>query len=338
MRLLLWVMLGAMAVGAIVWLVATRAVHLPDLLSPPRQPSYVTPLPFEDAGEAIVTVSVSLVPGDELSAFAIEGRVTAQFLRVGDHLVCGGKLLAIDGHNVFLYCGDPPLWRAITPADAGMDVIAVERFLDSLGYDTAGAGEPSIPDLDTAIRAFRSDNGYAPGDEFAPGFVVYLPEDSVLADWNVRAGDRVGDGDPLARTVPYATSAAIDLPARFDRPGIVSIGGAEFDVVDRADGATTWSVDGIESLDPSLLSSADAGATAVELRGMYRFEDPLRGWALPLQSVLLSSSSCVIVSDRDSHEAKPVQVVSSSGEHIVVTGLDGLERVVDNPDTYGFSC
>ncbi len=133
---------------------------------------------------------------------------------VGEIVVQGQSLYAIDGEPVLLMYGSTPATRAfVAGMSAGRDVAELNADLASLGYGSGLAGEQFTSATAAAIRSLQAARGASVTGELLVGSVVFEPGPVRVTAVTPTVGDSVMPGQVLtvtstARQVKLALDAA----------------------------------------------------------------------------------------------------------------------------------
>jgi multidrug efflux pump subunit AcrA (membrane-fusion protein) len=161
------------------------------------------------------------------SPYAVINQARGTYTRLpddGDKVECGDVLYRVDDHPVLLLCGTVPAYRDLHTGDVGEDVRQLNQNLSKLGY-AAAAGVDIDPDDNAftwktgkALELLRHDKGVgvtgqrdaavgdivstlsATGSVAAPAQArLNFKSGGLLAQLLANVGDRVAEGQPLAR-------------------------------------------------------------------------------------------------------------------------------------------
>jgi hypothetical protein len=126
---------------------------------------------------------------------------------VGDRVDCGGVLYRVDDRPVLLLCGTVPAYRALHQADAGQDVLQLNRNLH-----VRGAGDAFTTKTEKALEAFQRRKGVQVSGSLALGDAVFLPEAVRIAKVTGQLGGSAGPGAQALN----ATSGTLQVQVNLD--------------------------------------------------------------------------------------------------------------------------
>lgn len=127
------------------------------------------------------------------------GVVTEILAEPGQPLRDGQPLLRIDQRAIYVQVGGSPLYRDLRQGDRGPDVADLAQFLSStLGRRVAPVAGQLGEDMVAAISAFYARDGVTGKTVFAVSDLGYVPEGAAVDTFQVRVGQRLNGGEPLA--------------------------------------------------------------------------------------------------------------------------------------------
>lgn len=315
---------------------------VPNTLDPQQTPMYQVLQSEEQpiGQQAVVTVDINA--GYVVRAPDSSGVITSVYVRDGEVIEPGERVIAVDGRTQYALQSQTPLYRTIMPKDSGEDVAALQNFfIDAVGVDLEPNGEYG-PSTVRAYVAWLKDEGLPQDAPLTPDRFLVVPGPVKVVDSLVEVGEPYpGLGSELFVGEPSVrlTNVEVDgLPIpgysdyRFNKSGST----AEFTVADEAWEATSDSE--ISSLAtqnivaeegaPSGENSPESGSVA--LSGYMETSQNLQVLTLPATSLITSGDGTVCVLVRSSVEKVPV----TSGVALLGTTVTGA-ALVDPQDIEG---
>lgn len=347
-------MLWAVSPAVVVWQLVRTTTEAS--LAPPA----ITYVPIrENLEPSVIDVDLVLTraPAPELLAPVLTGVVEAIAVQPSDMVRDGTALFVADGITRLAVASPRPFGRPLSYLDAGVDVTALNELLGRLGYArdaedvVAGATVEGINDL-------AADIGAPETGVFEPGWVVYLPMESlVVADIGLRIGAPVpaagevlmtGTAPPLAGVLVAPGTVAEASPSEGDADGASPSPPVTIDqhtpLITAPPGAVL-SLDSVElglrpdrqGVDAVALETlaATIAADSSVLNGQLTTPPAPGEFILPPAALFTDSGgqTCVL-RRRDGHsEAVSVSVRRSVYDRAIVTGdlLDGDEAALSVP-------
>lgn len=96
------------------------------------------------AASVIIPAAMSAGPSVPLQASVPKGAdravVTAVYVHIGDTVAPGSLIAAVSGRPVLVMASDVPLYRDLVEGDRGPDVLALQKWLQGLGYSLGVTG------------------------------------------------------------------------------------------------------------------------------------------------------------------------------------------------------
>lgn len=328
--LLAVVLLAVLPAGLLAWMRLRTEDRLAEL-SPPPVPVVVTVEKVVQDDRRGVNVSFTWGEGEEVTAPAWSGTVTAVAVEAGDAVSSGDVVVTVDGVDRMAAATEVPPWRSLRRGDRGEDVAALQGFLTRLGLYQ---GEPDGiygPAVAAAVDRLGQSLGVdRPQGNFEVAWLVWLPYQPFLVE---RVEARVSrpvpsPGDPLLLAPAVLESVSIsDSEGRtleLEGDWILEVAGADHALRDG------------ELVEPSRLAASVAADTDI-LSGRVRLAHPITAVELPAAAIASNpaGSLCVWVPDGDHFRPAPVTLGGGRVARVVVTaGLQAGDRVLINPGEY----
>lgn len=316
-------------------------------------------VPIEaDSGEhrSPVELYLSWESDDALVAPTWSGTVTDVYVAAGSTLTSGDPVLALDGTRRVAAAVASPLFRPILPDTRGQDVVNLTTFLAKQGVNISPSDRLTWSSW-REITAWAQGIGVDVSDglsEFDPGWLVYLPRESVrLAKVDVSVGAPAPSaGAALATLASTVVGARILDPQRLDGAKAdkdspldevqleaaatrapagsrLLLGASELQVDDARQGIAAQSLPEVERLvlADTLMASAVLETTNDNL-----------SMTVPVSAII--DGKCVLREGKTgSAESVPITLVQTEGGLAIVrTELSIDDRVLANPDIREVSC
>jgi Putative peptidoglycan binding domain len=276
------------------------------------------------------SVQLGLVwsPGRTISATGLSGHVvTAVFVKAGQPVACGGRIVEIDGVPVIAYCGMRPLWRPITGGVKGSDTDQLVNELRRRGI--LSTTTPSARRLTTAIRVWQRSLKLPVTGVVDPARYVWTGSAVTPTTVAVVPGSSVGGEMGLFAVAPKLLSARLAPPMAVLSTRVFNVDTVPDTFAMAADG----SVKDPASLGTLVLARARVSdPLPTSLPGQLRLASPVRVIAIPPAALASGSTgSCVVVGTGTVRHRIPVTVVSSDVDAVLVTGdlPEGTEVAMD---------
>lgn len=141
-----------------------------------------------------------------------EGLVTGISATEDDRVAAGDELLRINGRPMVAVDQEVPFWRPLSRASIdGTDVVMLEQFLDSQGYDPGPVDETFDQDTTDALERWQEDNDYPVDGVFRPTDVAIGTWPATIGQMDLDVGSVVGLGQPLVRFVEDELSVLVTI-------------------------------------------------------------------------------------------------------------------------------
>ncbi|MCC6375609.1 MAG: peptidoglycan-binding protein [Microbacteriaceae bacterium] len=262
----------------------------------------------------------------------------------GTQVKAGDILYTVDLSPVVIAEGSIPAFRPLGPGDSGADVLELEKFLSSAGYQSGNVDGVYGSATSDAVRRWTKSLGL-PTDSTVPmGRIVFVPKlPTVVAPKpGLRVGDQVSPGDALLVTAaaePVFSFTVLPEAVSTTQPGMVvkiQAASEEWEAqVDRLETSTDQLAGTIAILKPaegeeSICSDSCAkllrlGQKAV-LAGTLVYVAPTTGPVLPTAAILTDANGQTFVILADGKK-QDVTVRASNDGQTVVDGLKVGDRV-----------
>ena len=238
-----------------------------------------------------VSVSVQSMPGPELKAYVLSGRVTELSITQGQQLMTGDVVFLVNDAPRLAMVSEGPLWRDLGRGDEGPDVERLQTFLGQLGlFD----GSPDGLLGGETVEAIRNYNRMfamsASPDTFESDNVVWVGDAPFdVAEVVVTLGDVLVEGTVIATGPAVVESVIVDEPVGLDQ----EVGEFVLDIA----GTSVPYVPGSRHLtDPDFLQAvADAVVNMTDPVGVVRRKVPVTVAVIPASSVVTGPQSGVCV-------------------------------------------
>ena len=181
----------------------------------------------------------------------------------------GEAYIEVDGRRrAALLYGDRPAWRTLDEGVSGTDVRQLETALRALGHLKRSVSPDKRFGEATrkAVEAWQDDLDVPSDGRIELGEVAFTPGAVRIADLQVRLGERVAAGTPLATTTSGTRVVELDLEA--DRQDLLAVGDAVG--LELPDGRTT---NGIVT-EIGSIATADPGGGDATVRVVISLDDP----------------------------------------------------------------
>ena len=280
--------------------------------------------------------------GGRGGAPASSGGVVTWMAPASSVLASGDVMYKVDNVPVVFLEGDAVLWRPLASGDTGADVLAVEKALQSLGYNWKRKVKVDTSYWSTTaamVRDFETTYGLPITTTFPYRSVVMRPSDVIVTDEALKVGDKVSSGTTVMTVSDTARVATFSV-APADR---ASVSTGEDVTVRLPNGSSVAAT--IESISSGLDASTGAYAARAVLSGeapgvgdkvdvTVKASVPLASDALLVPSTALvkrDDGTTIVRVVRDGGLVDvPVSVVATTNQQTAVTS-DGLAEG-DNVD------
>ncbi|MFT4157434.1 MAG: peptidoglycan-binding domain-containing protein [Microbacterium sp.] len=313
--------------GAVGWLARGVDAATPDPLSEPLRALPVV-IDVESTDRVITTAAAVVVhtrPGPVIAS-PKDGVLTSLDIVEGSQISNGSRVFAVNDVPVLAMVSSAPLYRSLAVGDRGPDVVRLQQWLASLGYNVETDGRYGS-ETTSAVADFRQKNGLpgSGGAAFDLGWVTWVgPTPLAPARLSVGIGATVGAHTSIAEGEAVAVSVTVAELASYP-PGVESIlevGTASVPYVS-ASGVIT----------DTEAASAVAAALGIETEGSGRIRSASSEnvIVLPAGSVVTDSNGAMCVYPDVDAAPIPVTVVGSTVGTQSITPIDGLASVLSNP-------
>ncbi|MFJ4170112.1 peptidoglycan-binding protein [Paenarthrobacter sp. NPDC089714] len=169
------------------------------------------------AASVIISAAMSAGPSVPLRASVPKGAeravVTAVYAHAGDTVAPGSLIAAVSGRPVLVMSSDVPLYRDLVEGDRGPDVLALQKWLQGLGYWAGATGVFDSGTANALKNLYRDLQLTAPASEdkkvvFNWREFVQIPGDTGKITSLLRPGD-VLEGDLNLGTVQTAPDVVV---------------------------------------------------------------------------------------------------------------------------------
>jgi hypothetical protein len=258
--------------------------------------------------ERLVQLSIRLGPERRVLAPG-SGMVTALACEPGATIESGTSPLSLNGTPLVALATPVPLWRDLMAGASGVDVEALQRELERLGFDVGETGR-----YDAATRQAVTELGERTGAGATNGVlplasVLRIPNrSSAIASCDIELGVTVDHGTPVASLEPEIETVAVSGQPSHLVPGDrrLLVDGVEVTV----DGSGTLA----EPSDLAALAETDAFTVfrrtdgEVPVHGTYQLVDPLIVAGVPPSAIMAGSGglACVMADDGSVHHVRVV--------------------------------
>lgn len=296
-----------LAVGGLLGLVLAPETP-PSPVRGAQAPGYVEVEIEEFRDERQVQLSIRLGPERRVLAPG-SGVVTALACEPGATIESGTSPLSLNGTPLVALATPVPLWRDLMAGASGVDVEALQRELERLGFDVGETGR-----YDAATQRAVTELGERTGAGATNGVlplasVLWIPDrSSAIASCDIELGATVDHGTPVASLEPEIETVAVSGQPSHLVPGDrrLLVDGVEVTV----DGSGTLA----EPSDLAALAETDAFTVfprtdgEVPVHGTYQLVDPLIVAGVPPSAIMAGSGglACVMADDGSVHHVRVV--------------------------------
>ncbi len=327
--------LTVLTVAGVVVLLALRPV--PSALESRVEPVVATVTGAERVAQGRAEVVVEVASGPALRAPRWSGLVTEVFVRPGDEIDTGTRVVEVDRVARIAVGSDRPFHRPLRRGDRGPDVAELERVLVSLGFSDLEPDGIFGYQTQAGVEALARDLGAGPKVRtFDPAWFLWLPEPFGIGELSVEVGDQAPPaGTIVARGARQIVAVSVlgDSDAPLD--GRFSVTGTD----------VTVTVRGGVIADPSPLADLlgdEEELSEVRLEGVIREESSRSVLAVPTTALVTGEDGlCVWVERGSGFTPMGVRALDSSVQGATFVPRDGDlqegDRVIVNPAEVGLS-
>lgn len=142
------------------------------------------------------------------------GVLTEARVRSGDRVEPGSVLYTVDLAPVVVASGSVPAFRGMSSGDRGSDVLQLQKFLLSAGFEAADDGEFG-PGTVSAVKAWQQSLGVTQTGKVPLGSLVFVPSLPGVFAWEqgVGVGTALSSGTAVGGMLPATPVFSMTLPA-----------------------------------------------------------------------------------------------------------------------------
>lgn len=330
-------------IGALAWLQFTADDTLP-ALSHPTQPLLTSATARTVTDERPVRLVPTVEKGPEVLAPRLDGIVTAVYVKPGDSLADGKRVLSVSGIDRLGFAAATPFYRPISSGAEGPDVEELHRLLVALQHLSAMPADAQAATFatGTAIRALAVQIGAPATSTFDPAWLIWLPRrDLVVGTVAVRPGQPAPAPGSVIIATPGKVTAA-KVAAQGQEPLVLTLG-VEYVAVAagktlRIDAATLQvAADDLALIAPPEQPAQPNLSNPPSQEGIpatIRRATPLQAMGVPSTAVMVNDSGalCVWLPEATGYRAVTVTLAGARGGITnVASGLAAGQQFLSNP-------
>jgi peptidoglycan hydrolase-like protein with peptidoglycan-binding domain len=319
----------AVPAGSLVWIQTQTEDRLDEL--EPEPVALVIPVD-ERVDDSQTAVTVVGTWGEPTQVLAPDwfGTVTLVSIAEGSDVGSEDSIARIAGVDRIAWQSVEAFWRPLARRDTGDDVVELQTMLTALGFYEGKADGEFGRDLETSVKEWEASIGVVkPAGRFDPGYVVWLPSESIL----VASAELVeGAPAPGAGTVIVESAVPLEAVTLTNQEGrtvspegtwILQVGDVEVDIIDGvADPKGMAVLAGVLNQDDN------------QAAGRIRIAQPTTEITVPATAVVASQdgSLCVYVPADSGFVPQAVTVGSGRVSTVdIESGLVAGDEVLANP-------